>query len=419
MSEVIHWPEQYAALIARLPEIVERSRLTVGGFSACVDVYLSLREAIGPLSVAARDSAEGAAMLAELMRRATSGVGGELFVDWPAGPAWIDRQISGRRAVGGTSAQAAYMLAQLGAPALIAIEDRSASQLDVLHPNTLAADADGLVHVASLQAQGAARAPHYIFEFTAGETIGAHPVPRSSRTIVRFDHSALQRDHAFERSAMAQAKNAGAGILCGFNEIPPESAATELDYAAGIADTWRRAGLDLIHVELGDFPDEPLRDATIDRLLPKATSVGMSGSELAELSSDREAPETAAIRIAETHGLSRACIHADGWAFAVTRGDPERELEALQVGCLLASTRAAQGYFAIPDRVPDSARFPAPPLPISLRRGSWSIACCPAPYLEKPAATIGLGDTFLAGTLVVLGGATKTAAAAVPTERPS
>ena len=39
MSEVIHWPEQYAALIARLPEIVERSRLTVGGFSACVDVY--------------------------------------------------------------------------------------------------------------------------------------------------------------------------------------------------------------------------------------------------------------------------------------------------------------------------------------------------------------------------------------------
>ena len=67
--------------------------------------------------------------------------------------------------------------------------------------------------------------------------------------------------------------------------------------------------------------------------------------------------------------MTGVCVHADEWAFAVTRGDPDRELEALEVGCLLASTRAAHGYFAVPERLPDGARFLAPPLPVSLRRG--------------------------------------------------
>jgi ADP-dependent phosphofructokinase/glucokinase len=137
----------------------------------------------------------------------------------------------------------------------------------------------------------------------------------------------------------------------------------------------------------------------------------MSLSELIELSGDGEPVESAAIRLAETHGLQRVCVHADEWAFAVTRGDAERELEALEMGCLLASARAANGYFTTPDRLPDGARLCSPPIPTSLRRGGWSVACCPAPYLEKPAATIGLGDTFLAGTLLVLGGTTTGAGA--------
>lgn len=397
---------EYEALIRRLPDIVDRSRLTVGGFSTCVDVYLSLREAMGPLRDAARNTAAGRAMLDELERRAANGIGGELFVDWPAGPAWIDTHVSGRRAVGGTSAQAAYMLATLGAPALIAIEDRSAGQLDALHPDTLIATADGVVPVSAVTGQGAARPPHYIFEFTAGDKIGAASARRSSRTIVRFDHSDLQRDAAFVRASVERAADAGAGILCGFNEIPPESADAELDYAIDVAAAWRRAGLDLIHVELGDFPSALLRDEAIRRLLPAATSVGMSRSELADLGGPGEAPEVAAIRLAETYDLDRVCVHADEWAFAVTRGDADREREALETGCLLAATRAATGYFAVSTRLPDGARFLPPPLPASLRRDGWSIACCPAPYLDKPAATIGLGDTFLAGTLLVLGGKT-------------
>ena len=44
----------------------------------------------------------------------------------------------------------------------------------------------------------------------------------------------------------------------------------------------------------------------------------------------------------------------------------------------------------------------APHEPITACAGSgWRIVCCAAPYLSKPASTIGLGDTFTAGTMLV------------------
>jgi ADP-dependent phosphofructokinase/glucokinase len=405
MTRDLSWPERYGALIERLPDLARNARLTMGGFSACVDVYLSLHDAVAPLREAAANTPAAAAMLDELERRALNGIGGELAVDWPEGPAWIDRHVSGRRGIGGTGVQAAYMLAMLGAPALVALEDRSAEQLAVIHPDTLIANERGALPRSSIKAEGRAKPPHYIFEYTAGETIGGKRVPRSSRTIVRFDHSALEHDPHFVRLSKSLAATvAGAGIICGFNELPPEHAAAEIDYAASVADAWRRKGLALVHMELGDFPDPRMRALTIERLMPAVTSVGMSLSELVGLTESGVPPDFSAMRLAESFGLDRVCIHADEWAFAVTRGDPERELQALEAGCLLASARAAEGYFSVPEHLPDSARFTIPPLPVSLQRDGWSIVCCPAPYLEKPAATIGLGDTFLAGTLLVLGG---------------
>jgi ADP-dependent phosphofructokinase/glucokinase len=236
--------------------------------------------------------------------------------------------------------------------------------------------------------------------------MGGHPVPRSSRTIVRFDHSELQHDDDFDRLSIELARTAGAGIICGFNEAPPEKLAAEIDYAAGMAGAWRDAGLALVHLELGDFADDAHRRLTVEHMTPEVSSVGMSLSELNGIVDEEPRPEAAAILLAEAFELERVCVHADDWALAVTRNDPERELEALQVGCLLASSRAAAGDFTVPRNLPDGGCFRDPPLPrFSQAWGGWSIVCCPAPYLDKPAATIGLGDTFLAGTLLVLGGA--------------
>jgi len=97
------------------------------------------------------------------------------------------------------------------------------------------------------------------------------------------------------------------------------------------------------------------------------------------------------------------CVHADTWALAITKGDPHRELEALLCGCLLASARAQRGEPCRPTGVPANAEFHDPPLETFSKSGERFIVCCASPYLERPVATIGLGDTFLAGTLLVLG----------------
>jgi ADP-dependent phosphofructokinase/glucokinase len=408
------WADSYRALIDRLPELARNARTTLCGFSVCVDVYFSLHDVADTLRREGRGS-PAEAILDELERRAIAGVGGELAVDWPAGPQWIDAHLSGRRGIGGTGAQAAQMLALLGAPALLALADRSTAQLSVIHPDVTIATQAGAVRRSAVPASGVANPPHYIFEYTAGRPVGGRPVARSSRTIVRFHDSALERDPDFESLSIEIAASAGAGIVCGFNEVAPERCETELDYAETVARAWRQKGLKLIHLELGDFAHLGTRQRTIDRLMPVVTSVGMSLSELNALKASSTRPELAAVELGERFELSRVCIHADEWALAATREDPARELEALQTGCLLASARASTGAFTVPSQLPDGAQIRMPPEPLLPRRDGWQVVRCPAPYLEKPAATIGLGDTFLAGTLLVLGG--RAAATSNP-ERP-
>lgn len=411
MTQAVSWSEEYAALIERLPGAIDRSGLVIGGFSTCVDIYLSLHKVFASLQAGSHEHDECAPLLGELKRRALNGVGGELFFDWPEGASWIDRHVSGRKAIGGTAAQASYMLAELGAQSLTALEDRSACQLSVLHPDSLVATQDGMMPVSSLSPEKEGRAPHYIFEFTAGETLDGETVPRSSRVIVCFEHSPLHRDPEFARISTEHAADASAGILCGFNEIHPGQAEDELDYAADLGTAWRRAGLPLLHMELADFPNAALRDATIARILPVANSLAMSLSELQGLAGIAASPVPAALELAKTHSLIRICIHADDWAFSATRANAKRELDAIMTGCLLASARAEAGYFSVPRRIPENAQFNSPPLPVFAERDGWSIVCCAAPFIEKPAATIGLGDTFLAGTLLVLGDSTSTARA--------
>ncbi len=137
------WGTVYNELIGRLPDLVGRARLTLCGFSTCVDVYLSLHDLDGIDDTAKGTPAAG--LFAELKRRAKAGIGGELHFDWPEGPAWMARHLEGRRGLGGTSAHAAHLLATLGAPALLALADRSREQLSVIHPDVYVATGHGAV----------------------------------------------------------------------------------------------------------------------------------------------------------------------------------------------------------------------------------------------------------------------------------
>jgi len=396
-----HWEKDYRDLIHRLPVYVDNARLAICGLATCVDAYVRLDEAEALLN--AETGTPQAELAKELFRRAAAGIGGELRMDWPAGGTWVEKNLRiSSWGLGGTGAQAAQTLATLGVPTLMSLEDRGVRQLSVIHPEIQVAGNSGLIRCGDLPVFQAKKPAHYIFEFTEGVKAGSVIPRRSTRTIVRFADDPLDDDPDFIRESIAAASLAGAGIVSGFNEVASQGLETALTETLALVQAWKNRGLETIHLELGDYSSAKSRDTVLKSLVPDITSLGMNYSELRGLCEGAQNPIDKAYELSEAFNLFRLCVHADDWAMAISRNNPERELEALMMGCLLASSRAAVGRVTVPQRLPDGARFIEPPLPISRPRNGWAVVCCPSPYLAAPVATIGLGDTFLAGTLLVL-----------------
>jgi ADP-dependent phosphofructokinase/glucokinase len=396
------WGKVYRDLLERLPAYVRDARLTICGLSTFLDGYVRLHEAAPLLN--AKKGTPPEALSRELFRRANLGIGGEYYLDWPEGGKWVEENLQfSRWGLGGSGAQAAQMLAIMGAPALMSLEDRSRRQLSVIHPNILVATKRGVIKCGELPATPGRKPAHYIFEFTAGTQVGSIIPKRSSRTIVRFTDERLDADADFTKESMAASASAGAGILSGFNEIGEKDIDAALADTIALAKAWRDRGLKTIHLELGDYATAEGRDTVLEKLRGTFTSLGMSYSELCALCGRSPNAIGKALELSESLHLSRLCVHADTWALAITNGDPQRELAALLCGCLFASARAERGEACRPMAVPANAEFHDMPLERFNKSGERFIVCCASPYLQRPVATIGLGDTFLAGTLLVLG----------------
>jgi ADP-dependent phosphofructokinase/glucokinase len=396
------WGKVYRDLLERLPAYVRDARLTICGLSTFLDGYVRLHEAAPLLN--AKKGTPPEALSRELFRRANLGIGGEYCLDWPEGGKWVEENLQfSRWGLGGSGAQAAQMLAIMGAPALMSLEDRSRRQLSVIHPNILVATKRGVIKCGELPATPGRKPAHYIFEFTAGTQVGSIVPKRSSRTIVRFTDERLDADADFTKESIAASASAGAGILSGFNEIGEKDIDAALADTIALAKAWRDRGLKTIHLELGDYATAEGRNTVLEKLRGTFTSLGMSYSELCALCGRSPNAIGKALELSESLHLSRLCVHADTWALAITNGDPQRELAALLCGCLFASARAERGEACRPTAVPANAEFHDMPLEKFNKSGERFIVCCASPYLQRPVATIGLGDTFLAGTLLVLG----------------
>ena len=401
-----HWATTYERVVQAIPKYVPDARVTLCGLSTFVDAYVRLHEAT-PLFEAPNGSPEET-LGRELFRRASAGVGGEFFMDWPEGGAWIEKNLRILRwGVGGTGAQAAQTLAVIGAPALMSLEDRGQRQLSVLHPGIGVAVKHGVAKSGNIPAMERTKPAHYIFEFTAGTQLGSTILKRSSRTIVRFGGEHLDADPDFVRESIAAAGEAGAGILSGMNEIQEDYIDESLYQTVGLTRAWKERGLKLIHLEVGDYETDDTRKRVLNLLSGIITSLGMSYAELSAILPGEGEPIEKAYALAKELDLRRLCVHSDTWALGVTKDDPERELDALLCGSLLASVRAEKGIPSWPVGLPKNAEFRDLAWKSFLNIGSRCVVSCVTPYIERPAGTIGLGDTFLAGTLLVLGGANR------------
>ncbi|MEH1123932.1 hypothetical protein [Micromonospora sp. CPCC 206061] len=82
------------------------------------------------------------------------------------------------------------------------------------------------------------------------------------------------------------------------------------------------------------------------------------------------------------------------------RGYPETAAAAIRIGNLLAAARARRGSPAADLAVSPDATFTDDLPPSGPLSDGWHVECAPTPYLARPAATIGLGDAFVAGLLL-------------------
>ncbi len=395
-------PDKYTSLSREIYKGASRLTPIYCGFSACIDHLYNL-----DLVLCALNGAKGKAartFQAELASFADAGHGGEIKVDWAEGASFFSGLAPKRVLPGGTGVQVANQLALFGAKAVLAIERRDPALLSLLHPNVMLVPAD---RATALIPSEKTAPVHPIIEFSPTRQ-GKGPT-RADRIIVRFSEDPIEQDEAFARYTSSPEPSAGAAVVSGFNALSGHELIRALAWGGDLLRQWADVGIPLVHLELADFQSPSDRDAMFAAFAGLYSSLGMNFGELHQLySGDLRTPNAilhAVWNLASDLGLSRVTVHEDRWALSFTMSDPAEELRALEFGCLTASARAHAGQPTRPAGLPEGAKLALPPWPpIAKAPTGGHFVSCAAPHLDNPASTIGLGDSFLAGTLAVLAG---------------
>lgn len=402
------WADFYAELVARRPALVAGAGPIVTGFSATTDALHRITdETLTRLLTAGPSGSDTVdAGLARLREWLVEGRDGEMSIDDVAGEAALEALVGPAEKVqcGGTSVQASWSWSRLGLHPLLALLNRSERQLAATPSGVRLATADRVVPVGEISPELGGSVPsNHVLELAAGLSGGGVNVRRSSRITVVFARKRLQLDEAFLRLSPARVRG-GVGMVSGLNGLG-RAREQVLPVVARAVAAWNDGGARLVHLELAEYGRQGELAQVMAAVGPHVHSVGMNASELERLVGGGD-PAQRAAQFAAAHRLRRVVVHGDHWAMSVHRGDPLREELALGAGSLAASNRAEhgepQGEWAVPARAEFVADLPtAGRLDDGYRR---SIVA--TPYLTAPRSTIGLGDTFVSGDLLVQANAT-------------
>lgn len=397
------WQDVYEDLTERRAALVAAAGPVVAGFTATTDA-LHRVDADG-LTRLLTGHVGGSPAFGEGLRTLRSwlreGRDGEMFIDDEGAEPLLEELVGAPERVqcGGTSIQACWSWSALGLQPLLALVDRDERQLAATADGVRLVAGDAVVPAREVAAVDGALTPsNHVLELTLGTSGGGVSIARSSRITVVLRRKRLQLDVGFLERSPGLVRD-GVGLISGLNGLG-STREDSVPVAARAAARWREGGARLVHLELADYA----RPAELARVMeltgPHVDSVGMNASELGRLVGAGD-PAHAAAGFARAHGLRRVVVHADHWAMSVHDLDPAREELALAAGSLAAANRAEGGEPRAVWRVPARATFADDVPADDVTAHGYRCSVVATPYLSAPRSTIGLGDTFVSGDLLV------------------
>lgn len=408
MAVATTWQDAFKGVDAEIASLTSEDMnsdaVVLTGLLACVDAIARLDDQGASALAAGIDhpDADVSELGQRIVDRLTSGRGGELETSTRAQD-WLGRQLPFSLTYGGTSLHAAVAFSMMGIASVTALSDRSATQVGVVPdgvrvvgPDLLPTGAQSIVAT-----QQHPRSIAYIIEVAQGTKVGPSVVvPRSTRIIVVNRRRQLDLDLlALEYAAVNPVP---AVLVSGFQACGLQDWDRTLNYVRLLRATG--AGDVVSHHEMAEYAQAEFAEKVLAELSPYIPSVGMSMSELGQLTTNGS-PADRALDLARRYRLERLLVHADDGAFCVTTTTAlETEKQALMAGCLVAATRAADGVTHLPDGIPSAAKLDATSIDAfgDIDAPDYRLVAVPSPYVQDPKVTVGLGDTFAAGFLSVL-----------------
>lgn len=323
--------------------------------------------------------------------------------------------------LGGTCAQGAAALGSMGIPVLVHITDCSKDVIRQMSGIRIEAVKHGRAVPVETCVSGEEALCHFIVQFTKDDVISVfgkeYKVRLSNRLIMGYDtvHKVLPVEEEFLAYCEKNAKDICSYDISGFNAITDRKIMQErLERLAVHYRSVKEKNPDCrIYFESAHFINNEIREYTYQTLAEVIDIMGMNEEELVDLTRtrgyavDKDSLDSILkgleelIKVYPVHGF---VVHSKDYALYFGKDMPGTDIEqGLTLGNLVSGTRARTGRYGSVSDCRETLKLELSGTGLAFAKElegyhlPYKVVLVPSRYMEKPATTIGLGDSFVAG----------------------
>ena len=356
-------------------------------------------------------------VLVKLFRQ---GKGGELPIRNEDFCRFLETHFHCRSTLGGTGARAGRALANLGFRVMVHLNIFSETVQQLLDFPKFYTNIDSQVRPLC-QVSGLGQgdyAPHFIVQYNLGDELRIGQTtfvcPQSNRLILPYDHinKVLPIDESYFAHILTQHNQISSMVISGFNAIIDEDLLLERIRQLSQYLSQLRAKTIPIYLEDGGYHIQKYKAHVLRRFGSLVDVFGFNEDELSDiLQMNRKSVNMQELHsilegleyIAENYNIRNIVLHTKDYALYYGLDKTFDVETGLFFANLLAATRARIGEDAKQEDLQDTLLMPDSQHGITIQQQAQNLilkrhlVVSPAKYIPKPACTIGLGDTFVAG----------------------